>query len=97
MQSFYGNTLEKIAIIEKMGYNNLPICIAKTQYSLSDDSKILDTNEKYNIHVHDVILKAGAGFIVVMTGNIYTMPGLPEKPIAEKIGLNDKEEIYGIF
>ena len=80
-----------------MGYGNLPVCMAKTQYSLSDDPKILDTNEKYNIHVHDVILKSGAGFIVVITGNIYTMPGLPEKPAAENIGLDHNEDVYGIF
>ena len=94
---FEGDSLDKINKIEKLGYKNVPVCIAKTQYSLSDDPKLLEIKEEYDIHVKDVILKAGAGFVVVLTGNIYTMPGLPQIPSAEHIGLDENENIYGIF
>ena len=94
----YSNeALENIEKIEKLGYGNLPVCIAKTQYSLSDDDKNLLCEEEYNIHVRDVILKTGAGFIVVLAGKIMTMPGLPRVPAAEKIDINSKGEIVGIF
>ena len=89
--------LKKIEKIEKDGYGNLPICIAKTQYSLSDDPKNLECNNKYNIHIRDVELRAGAGFIVALAGKIMTMPGLPKEPAAEKIDINEKNEIVGIF
>ena len=88
---------EKIAEIERMGYGNLPICIAKTQYSLSDDQKNLECNEPFNIHIQDVILKAGAEFIVVITGKIMTMPGLPKVPAAESIDVDNNGNIIGIF
>ena len=88
---------EKIAEIEKMGYGNLPICIAKTQYSLSDDQKNLECNEPFNIHIQDVILKAGAEFIVIITGKIMTMPGLPKVPAAESIDVDNNGNIVGIF
>ncbi len=87
----------KIERIEKMGYGKLPICIAKTQYSLSDDPKNLECKEKYNIHIQDVILKAGAEFIVVIAGKIMTMPGLPKIPAAENIDIDDNGYIKGIF
>lgn len=83
--------------IEKLGYGNLPICIAKTQYSFSDDAKNLECNGEYNIHVQDVDLKAGAGFIVVLAGKIMTMPGLPKRPAAEQIDIDEKGEIKGLF
>ena len=89
--------LDQINKIEKLGFSNLPICIAKTQYSLSDDPKKLECNDKYNIHVQDVILKSGAKFIVVITGKVMTMPGLPKLPAAEKIDIDDNGEIVGIF
>lgn len=88
---------EKIAEIERMGYGNLPICIAKTQYSLSDDQKNLECNEPFNIHIQDVILKAGAEFIVIITGKIMTMPGLPKVPAAESIDVDNNGNIVGIF
>ena len=88
---------EKIAEIERMGYGNLPICIAKTQYSLSDDQKKLECNEPFNIHIQDVILKAGAEFIVIITGKIMTMPGLPKVPAAESIDVDNNGNIVGIF
>ena len=88
---------EKISQIEKLGYSKLPICIAKTQYSFSDDAKNLDEDSKYIIHIRDIELKAGAGFIVVLAGKIMTMPGLPKVPAAEKIDIREDEEIVGIF
>lgn len=83
--------------IQKLGYGNLPICIAKTQYSFSDDAKNLECNGEYNIHVQDVDLKAGAGFIVVLAGKIMTMPGLPKRPAAEQIDIDENGEIKGLF
>ena len=77
-------------------YNNVPICIAKTQYSLSDDPKNLDPKKDYNIHVTDLVLKSGAEFIVVLTGDIMTMPGLPKVPNSENIDIIDDVTI-GIF
>lgn len=88
---------EQIEQITQLGYNNLPICIAKTQYSFSDDSKNLECTEPFNIHVKEVKLKAGAEFIVVLTGKIMTMPGLPKKPAAEQIDIDENGNIVGIF
>ena len=84
-------------MIEKLGYSNLPVCIAKTQYSFSDDPKNLECNNPYNITVRDVEIKAGAGFIVVLAGKIMTMPGLPKVPAAESIDIDEKGNIVGIF
>ncbi len=86
-----------IAEIEKLGYGNLPVCIAKTQYSFSDDPKNLECKEPFYIHVQDVVLRAGAEFVVVLTGKIMTMPGLPKVPAAEKIDLDENNNIIGIF
>ncbi len=83
--------------IETLGYANLPVCIAKTQYSFSDDPKNLECKEPFNIHVQDVVLRAGAEFIVVLTGKIMTMPGLPKVPSAENIDLDENGNIVGIF
>ena len=94
---FSDEALENIEKIEKLGYADLPVCIAKTQYSLSDDDKNLLCDSDYNIHVRDVILKTGAGFIVVLAGKIMTMPGLPKIPAAEKIDIDKDGEIVGIF
>ena len=89
--------IEKIEKIEKMGYAKLPVCIAKTQYSLSDDAKNLECDEPFEINVRDVELKAGAGFIVVLAGKIMTMPGLPKIPAAESIDIDENRKITGIF
>ena len=88
---------ENIEKIEKLGYGNLPICIAKTQYSLSDDPKNLEGKDEYDINIRDVELKSGAGFIVVLAGNIMTMPGLPKVPAAESIDIDENGDIIGIF
>lgn len=83
--------------IEELGYADLPVCIAKTQYSFSDDPKNLECKEPFDIHVQDVVLRAGAEFIVILTGKIMTMPGLPKVPAAEKIDLDVNGNIIGIF
>ena len=88
---------EEIKLLEKNGHGHLPICIAKTQYSLSDDPQNLNPKDDYNIHVKEVILKRGAEFIVVLTGKIMTMPGLPKVANAEKIGIDKDGNIEGIF
>ena len=88
---------KSIENIEKIGKANLPICIAKTQYSLSDDAKKLECTEPFSITVRDVALKNGAGFIVVYCGKILTMPGLPKVPSAEKIDLDENGNVVGIF
>ena len=94
----YSEEAEKeIEKIEKLGYGDLPVCIAKTQYSFSDDAKNLECKNEYNIHVRNVELKAGAGFIVVLAGKIMTMPGLPKIPAAESIDIDDNGDIIGIF
>lgn len=90
-------TLQDIEKIEKMGYSHYPVCIAKTQYSFSDDPKNLECNEPYELHVNDIALKTGAEFIVVITGKIMTMPGLPRVPAAEKIDIDKNGNIIGIF
>ena len=94
---FSEEAINKIKEIEKLGYSNLPVCIAKTQYSFSDDAKNLECKEPFNIHVQDVALRTGAEFIVVLTGKIVTMPGLPKVPSAEKIDLDENGNIVGIF
>ena len=81
--------IENIEKFEKLGYSNLPVCIAKTQYSLSDDAKNLQDKGKYKIHIRDVELKAGAGFVVALAGKIMTMPGLPRIPSAEKFDIEE--------
>ena len=88
---------KEIEFIKQLGYNNLPICIAKTQYSFSDDPKNLECLEPFKIHVQEVRLNAGAEFIVVITGKIFTMPGLPKVPAAENIDIDEYGNIVGIF
>ena len=94
---FTDEAMKKIEEIKALGYDNLPVCIAKTQYSFSDDAKNLECKEPFKIHVQDVILRAGAEFIVVLTGKIMTMPGLPKVPSAEKIDIDENGNIVGIF
>lgn len=87
----------QIKQIKDLGFGNLPICIAKTQYSFSDDPKNLECTEPFKITVREVILKAGAGFVVAITGKIMTMPGLPKVPAAEGIDIDEEGNIEGIF
>ena len=88
---------KEIERIEKLGYANLPVCIAKTQYSFSDDPKNLECKDEYNITIRDLELKTGAGFIVALAGKIMTMPGLPRVPAAESIDIDENGEVVGIF
>jgi len=88
---------KQIAEIENLGFKNLPICIAKTQYSLSDDATKLGRPKNFEVTVREVKISAGAGFVVVLLGNILTMPGLPKKPAAEKIDITDEGFITGLF
>ena len=88
---------KEIETIEKLGYGNMPVCIAKTQYSLSDDQKNLECNEPFKIHIREIHLRAGAEFVVAIAGKIMTMPGLPRVPAAEKIDLDEDGNIVGIF
>ena len=82
---------------EEMGFGNLPVCMAKTQYSLSDDQTKLGRPEHFTINVRDAYVSAGAGFVVVLTGAIMTMPGLPKTPAAEGIDVDDTGKITGLF
>ncbi len=88
--------LKHIKEIEKLA-KNMPVCIAKTQYSFSDDPNNLECNNDYNITIRDVEIKNGAGFVVALAGKIMTMPGLPKVPAAETINLDDNNNIVGIF
>ena len=88
---------EEMDRLEKLGFGRLPVCIAKTQYSFSDDPKLLSAPEGFTVHVRGVKLSAGAGFVVVLTGKIMTMPGLPPIPAAENIDVDDDGVITGLF
>ena len=95
--SWSAPALKTLAEIEAMGYGNLPVCIAKTQYSFSDDAKLLAAPSGFTMTVRDVRLSAGAGFVVVIMGSIMTMPGLPKKPAAENIDVDENGKITGLF
>ncbi len=94
---YTNSALEEIEQIEKLGYGNYPVCIAKTQYSFSDDAKNLLCEEPFRITIKEAIVKNGAEFVVIKTGKIFTMPGLPRVPSAESIRIDDTGEIVGIF
>lgn len=83
--------------LEELGYGDLPICMAKNQYSLSDDPKKLGRPQDFSINIREVYVNAGAGFVVAITGTVMTMPGLPKKPAAEGIDVNDDGVITGLF
>jgi formate--tetrahydrofolate ligase len=88
---------KQLAQITALGFGNLPICIAKTQNSLSDDPKLIGRPKGFRITVREAKVSAGAGFVVIYAGNIMTMPGLPKVPAAARIGMNADGEIYGLF
>ncbi|MGW8258286.1 MAG: formate--tetrahydrofolate ligase, partial [Thermoguttaceae bacterium] len=88
---------DKFQALQDAGYGELPICMAKTQYSFSTDPLLLGHPKKFDVPLRDVMVDAGAGFVVVLTGEILTMPGLPKKPAAELIDINEKGEIVGLF
>lgn len=94
---FDAAAVKEIAQLESLGFRNLPICIAKTQYSFSDDPSKLGTPRNFTITVRKVKVSAGAGFLVVLTGDIMTMPGLPKSPAATRIDVDDGGRISGLF
>ncbi|MBN2222087.1 MAG: formate--tetrahydrofolate ligase, partial [Vallitaleaceae bacterium] len=83
--------------IKNMGLSHLPVCIAKTQYSLSDDPKKLGRPSEFEMTVRELNLSAGAEFVVAVTGSVMTMPGLPKVPAAEHIDIDEKGNISGLF
>ena len=85
------------AQLEKLGFGGLPICMAKTQYSLSDDASKLGRPRGFSVTVRELRVSAGAGFIVALTGDILTMPGLPKKPAAEAMDIDESGRITGLF
>jgi formate--tetrahydrofolate ligase len=91
-----GKIRRKISRIEKEGFGNLPVCLAKTQYSLSSDDEVLGRPRDFTLIVIDVSLSSGAGFVVVYCGDIMTMPGLPKLPASERINITDNGEIIGL-
>jgi len=94
---FTGKALKEIETFEKIGLGNLPVCMAKTQYSLSDNPKLLGRPKGFKITVSTVRASAGAGFLVVLTGDVMTMPGLPKVPAANHINVLESGEIVGLF
>ena len=89
--------MKQLRQLEALGFGNLPICMAKTQYSFSDDQNLLGAPRDFVLTVRNIKVSAGAGFIVALTGNIMTMPGLPKKPAAENIDVDKTGRITGLF
>ena len=92
-----GSAVKQLKQLEELGFGNMPICMAKTQYSFSDDQKMLGAPRNFTIQVRNLKVSAGAGFIVALTGDIMTMPGLPKVPAAEKIDVDENGVITGLF
>ena len=92
-----GNAIKQIKQLEDLGFGNMPICMAKTQYSFSDDAALLGAPRNYTVKVRNLKVSAGAGFIVALTGDVMTMPGLPKVPAAEKIDVSEDGVITGLF
>ena len=92
-----GNAPRQLKQLESLGFGNVPICMAKTQYSFSDDPLLLGAPENFTVTVRNLKISAGAGFIVALTGEVMTMPGLPPVPSAEKIDVDATGKIYGLF
>ena len=88
---------KQLAKIEAMGFGTFPVCMAKNQYSLSDDAKKLGRPEDFDIHIREVYVSAGAGFVVALTGAVMTMPGLPKVPAANHIDVTEDGKITGLF
>lgn len=95
--AFTPNAKKQAEKLRELGFGDLPVCIAKTQYSFSDDPQKLGAPENFEVTVRNLKVSAGAGFIVALTGDIMTMPGLPKIPAAENIDVNENGEITGLF
>ena len=94
----YGAAAQKqMKQLESLGFGNLPVCMAKTQYSLSDDPDLLGRPEGFTVNVREMYVSAGAGFVVVLTGAVMTMPGLPKEPAAVRIDVSEDGVITGLF
>ena len=91
------NAKKQAAQLEALGFGNLPVCVAKTQYSFSDDPSLLGAPQDFTLNVRNLKVSAGAGFIVALTGDIMTMPGLPKVPAAERIDVDSTGKISGLF
>ena len=91
------NARKQARQLEELGFGALPICVAKTQYSFSDDPDLLGAPRGFTVTVRNLKVSAGAGFIVALTGDIMTMPGLPKVPAAEKIDVDENGVISGLF
>ncbi len=94
---FTGPAAKQLQRITELGFDNVPICMAKTQYSFSDDPKVFGAPKGFRISIRNLKISAGAGFIVALTGDIMTMPGLPKVPAAEKIDVDNTGRISGLF
>ena len=88
---------QKLDEAERMGFGGLPVCVAKTQYSLSDDPTLLCRPTGFALHVRNIRVCAGAGFVVVLTGDVMTMPGLPKLPAANSIDIDENGQVVGLF
>ena len=92
-----GNAIKQVKQLTDLGFAGLPICMAKTQYSFSDDPALLGAPKGFTVSVRNLKVSAGAGFIVALTGDIMTMPGLPKVPAAERIDVDENGVISGLF
>lgn len=95
--SYAASAAKQLAQLEKLGFGHLPVCMAKTQYSLSDDASLLGRPEGFTVNVREAYVSAGAGFVVVLTGAVMTMPGLPKSPAAFRIDVDEDGVITGLF
>ena len=95
--AFTANAKKQLSQLEALGFSNMPVCMAKTQYSFSDDAALLGAPKSFTVTVRNVKVSAGAGFLVALTGDIMTMPGLPKVPAAEKVDVDENGKISGLF
>ncbi|MDO5572396.1 MAG: formate--tetrahydrofolate ligase [bacterium] len=95
--TYDAGAFKELQHMEQLGFGGLPVCMAKTQYSLSDDASLLGRPQGFRIHIREIYVSAGAGFVVAVTGSIMTMPGLPKKPAAFNIDVDERGKIVGLF
>ena len=97
MPNYPTNWRDQFAQFEELGYGNYPVCMAKTQYSFSTDPLLMGAPTGHSVPIREVRLATGAEFVVVVCGNVMTMPGLPRKPASESIGVDENRKIVGLF